>query len=157
MIYMNSKMIDSFNEVYSHKSLSTELSCILDSGFVEINKCVFFSFLWSDEYSDDITIDNIKEQFLDFSGCEFSINKIYIEDYVSKNTKDESFCFVNAFKVKWNKVFPGKPCVLFLYFKSNEYGFSSVFSFHVKRIDECVLDISSIEDFEDEIYVEILN
>ena len=45
MIYMNSKMIDSFNEVYSHKSLSTELSCILDSGFIEINKCIFFSFL----------------------------------------------------------------------------------------------------------------
>ena len=41
----------------------------------------FFSCLWSDEYSDDITIDNIKEQFLDFSGYEFSINKIYIEDY----------------------------------------------------------------------------
>ena len=157
MIYMNSKMIDSFNEIYSHKSLSTELSCILDIEFVEIDKCVFFSFLWSDEYSYDITIDNIKEQFLDFSGYEFSINKIYIEDYVSKNTKEESFCFVTAFKVKWNKVCPGKPCVLFLYFKSNEYGFSSVFSFHVKRTDECVLDISSIEDFEDEIYVEILN
>ena len=117
----------------------------------------FFSFLWSDEYSYDITIDNIKEQFLDFSGYEFSINKIYIEDYVSKNTKEESFCFVNAFKVKWNKVFPGKPCVLFLYFKSNEYGFSSIFSFHVKRIGEFVLDISSIENFENEIYVEILN
>ena len=51
MIYMNSKMIDSFNEIYSHKSLSTELSCILDIEFVEIDKCVFFSFLWSDEYS----------------------------------------------------------------------------------------------------------
>ena len=76
MIYMNSKMIDSFNEVYSQKSLSTELSCILDSGFFEIDKCVFFSFLWSDEYSYDITIDNIKEQFLDFYGYEFSINKI---------------------------------------------------------------------------------
>ena len=78
MIYMNSKMIDSFNEIYSHKSLSTELSCILDIEFVEIDKCVFFSFLWSDEYSYDITIDNIKEQFLDFYGYEFSINKIGI-------------------------------------------------------------------------------
>ena len=42
MIYMNSKMRDSFNEVCSHEDLSTELSCILDRGFVEINKCVFF-------------------------------------------------------------------------------------------------------------------
>ena len=41
MIYMNSKMRDSFNEVCSHEDLSTELSCILDRGFVEINKCVF--------------------------------------------------------------------------------------------------------------------
>ena len=95
----------------------------IDSGFVEINKCVFFSFLWSDEYSDDITIDNIKEQFLDFSGYEFSINKIYIEDYIYKNVKKESFCFVNAFKAKWNKVFPSKSCVLFLCFKSNEFWF----------------------------------
>jgi len=83
---MNSKMRDSFNEVCSHEDLSTELSCILDKGFVEINKCV-----------------------------------------------------------------------LFLCFKSNEFGFSSIFSFHVKRIGEFVLDISSIENFENEIYVEILN
>ena len=117
MIYMNSKMRDSFNEVCSHENLSTELSCILDKGFVEINKCVFFSWLWRGEYSNDITIDNIKEQFLDFSGYEFSINKIYIEDYIHKNVKKESFCFVNAFKDKWNKVFPNKPCVLFLCFK----------------------------------------
>ena len=41
MIYMNSKMRGSFNEVCSHENLSTELSCILDRGFVEINKCVF--------------------------------------------------------------------------------------------------------------------
>lgn len=41
MIYMNSKMRDSFNEVCSHEDLSTELSCILDRGFFEINKCVF--------------------------------------------------------------------------------------------------------------------
>jgi len=157
MIYMNPKMRDSFNDVCSHENLSTELSCILDKGFVEINKCVFFSWLWSDEYSNDITIDNIREQFLDFSGYEFSINKIYIEDYIHKNVKKESFCFVNAFKAKWNKVFPNKPCVLFLCFKSNEFGFSSIFSFHVKRIGECVLDISSIDNFEDEIYVEILN
>ena len=60
---MNSKMRDSFNEVCSHEDLSTELSCILDRGFVEINKCVFFSRLWSDEYSDGITIDNIKNNF----------------------------------------------------------------------------------------------
>ena len=81
----------------------------------------------------------LKEQFFRFSGYEFSINKIYIEDYVSKNTKEESFCFINAFKVKWNKVFPGKPCVLFCILKVTMYGFSSVFSFHVKRIDEYVL------------------
>ena len=117
----------------------------------------FFSWLWSDEYSNDITIDNIREQFLDFSGYEFSINKIYIEDYIHKNVKEESFCFVNAFKAKWNKVFPNKPCVLFLCFKSNEFDFSSILSFHVKRIGECILDISSIEKFEGEIYVEILN
>lgn len=66
MIYMNSKMRDSFNEVCSHENLSTELSCILDKGFVEINKCVFFSWLWRGEYSNDITIDNIKEQFFRF-------------------------------------------------------------------------------------------
>ena len=100
----------------------------------------FFSWLWSDEYSNDITI-----------------NKIYMEDYIHKNVKKESFCFINAFKAKWNKAFPNKPCVLFLCFKSNEFGFSSIFSFHVKRIGECILDISSIEKFEDEIYVEILN
>lgn len=41
MIYMNPKMRDSFNDVCSHENLSTELSCILDKGFVEINKCVF--------------------------------------------------------------------------------------------------------------------
>ena len=45
----------------------------------------------------------------------------------------------------------------FLCFKSNEFDFSSIFSFHVKRIGECILDISSIEKFEGEIYVEILN
>ena len=157
MIYMNPKMRDSFNDVCSHENLSAELSCILDKGFVEVNKCVFFSWLWSDESSNDITIDNIREQFLDFSGYEFSINKIYIEDYIHKNVKEESFCFVNAFKAKWNKVFPNKPCVLFLCFKSNEFDFSSIFSFHVKRIGECILDISSIEKFEGEIYVEILN
>lgn len=157
MIYMNPKMRDSFNDVCSHENLSAELSCILDKGFVEVNKCVFFSWLWSDEYSNDITIDNIREQFLDFSGYEFSINKIYIEDYIHKNVKEESFCFVNAFKAKWNKVFPNKLCVLFLCFKSNEFDFSSIFSFHVKRIGECILDISSIEKFEGEIYVEILN
>jgi len=119
-------------------------------------ECIDGVYTYSDK-TKSYMINFIKEQFLDFSGYEFSTNKIYIEDYVSKNIKEESFCFINAFKVKWNKVFPGKPCVLFLYFKSNEYGFSSVFSFHVKRIDEYVLDISSIEDFEDEIYVEILN
>lgn len=117
MIYMNPKMRDSFNDVCSHENLSTELSCILDKGFVEINKCVFFSWLWSDEYSNDITIDNIREQFLDFSGYEFYINKIYIEDYIHKNVKKESFCFVNDFKAKWNKVFPNKSCVLFCVLK----------------------------------------
>ena len=47
--------------VCSHEDLSTNY-LHMDKGFVEINKC-FFSRLWSDEYSDDITIDNIKEQF----------------------------------------------------------------------------------------------
>lgn len=41
MIYMNPKMRDSFNDVCSHENLSAELSCILDKGFVEVNKCVF--------------------------------------------------------------------------------------------------------------------
>ena len=42
---MNSKMIDSFNEFYSHKSLSTELSCILDSGFVDNDIKVYLNLL----------------------------------------------------------------------------------------------------------------
>ena len=46
-----------------------------------------------DEYSNDITIDNIRGTILDFSGYEFSINKIYIEDYIHKNVKEESFLF----------------------------------------------------------------
>ena len=105
MIYMNSKMRDSFNEVCSHENLSTELSCILDKGFVEINKCVFFSWLWRGEYSNDITIDNIKEQFLDFSGYEFSINKIYIEDYIHKNVKKESFVLLMLSRINGIKSF----------------------------------------------------
>ena len=105
MIYMNSKMRGSFNEVCSHENLSTELSCILDRGFVEINKCVFFSWLWSDEYSNDITIDNIKEQFLDFSGYEFSINKIYIEDCIIRMLRKNHFVLLMLLRLNGIKPF----------------------------------------------------
>ena len=68
------------------------------------------------------------------------------------------FVLLMLSRINGIKSFPNKPlCLVFCVLKVMSLVFSSIFSFHVKRIGECILDISSIDNFEDEIYMEILN
>ena len=77
---------------------------------------MFFSRLWSDEYSDDITIDNIKEQFLDFSGYGFLLIKYILKIISIRMLRKNHFVLLMLLRLNGIKFFLVSPvscfCVL---------------------------------------------
>ena len=135
--------------------LDKKLEAVLENGFMLVGDCIFLTSTYPPNY-DRLVIkeENIKEQFVDFSGYEYSTNKFHIEDFTDQDPFIQSIIFSRKFKEKWLTEFPHVSCTILISFQDDEIGKFATFTFHKCRKNEVVFKLDNLEDVMQPLYIE---
>lgn len=145
-----------FNEAKIKKTkLDKKLNTVLENGFILVGDCIFLKSIYPSNY-DRLIIkeEDIKEQFVDFSGYEYSTNKFHIEDFTDQDPFIQSIIFSGKFKEKWIAEFPHISCTILISFQDDEIGQFATFTFYKYRKNEVVFELDNLEDVMQPLYIE---
>ena len=136
-------------------NLDKGLEDILINSFFSIGDCTFLERTYPSNYDKrPFNKEAIKEQFIDFSGYEFSTNKFHIEDFTDEDPFIQAIIFSREFKEKWFDKFHSTDCIIIVGFQDDEIGKFATFTFHTEREGEVVFDVENLEDFINPLYIE---
>lgn len=159
MIFTNLKMqslIDQFQNVETAK-LNVSLQTMIDFGLCQIGDMFFFSQTSQNISKESLDcLDSITQRYGDRSGFEKSMNSIHIENYESEDVIGQSLLFFYHLKEYW--ITHDLPdCTIFLSIQSSaEFGIMANVSFCISILNESVIDIANIEDYEEAVMVEFV-
>lgn len=150
-----SKFLDLNKEEILSTRLDKNLETLLNNGFIIVGDCVFLKEIYPPNYSMlEFKKEDIQDQFLDFSGYEYSTNKFHIEDFTDQDPFIQSLVFAREFEENWLTQLPQESCTLIISFQDDEVGQFATCAFHKNRVSEVVVDHDSLEDFIQPIYLE---
>lgn len=127
----------------SEGDLAPKLSTILKRGFRPYGSSIFLKKCFTKNVRS--TMDRGAPK--DISYYEYSINKIYIDDYVGNDVFANAFCYLNAFSKIWVNRFSADCDVVLSFELSGAFGDSAALTFYDPRSSP-VIDPLTIEKFE---------